>query len=152
VLGETLTQRHGGDDLGQGRLRGAAQRRPDGIAERPRIGVGLLEQGGGVGLFVAASGPDVLAVEAGFADRRVQGALERQGEHGRGGVDLDREAGRRGIAQPQRASLDLTQDVDDPPILEPGLVIEEAAELLGQLRDDRLGAPGRVQPVVVDPP
>lgn len=64
-------------------------------------------KGSGVGLFVAASGPDVLAVEAGFADRRVQGALERQGEHGRGGVDLDREAGRRGIAQPQRASLDL---------------------------------------------
>jgi hypothetical protein len=97
-LGEALTQRHGGDDLGQGRLRGAAQRRPNGVAERSRVDVGLLEQGGGVGLFVASSGPDVLAIEVGFADRRVQGALERQGKRGRGGVYLDCEAGRRGIA------------------------------------------------------
>ena len=46
--------------------------------------------------------------------------------------------------------FDPPQQVDDPPVLEPHLVVKEPPELLRQLPYGRLGAFGGRQPVVVD--
>ncbi len=54
------------------------------------------------------------------------------------------------VAQGQRLGLDAVQDVHDAAVLQPGLVVQKAPQLLRQLRHRALGVLAGLQPVVVD--
>ena len=81
--------------------------------------------------------------------RGVQRALQRQLDRRAGEGDLYRRAGRRRGAQGQRLALDAVQQVHDAAVLQPGLVVEEATQLLRELRHRALGVLARLQPVVM---
>ena len=68
----------------------------------------------------------------------------------RGGGDRSEKPGGRTIANGDRLMLDDPQDLDDSSVLEPGLVIDEAAQLCGERRHRALRVVACVEPVVVD--
>jgi hypothetical protein len=146
---QSMLQRMLAHQLGQPDL-GAAKQGPEhATAQRSGIHIDLVEQRGQVGFLVGRL--DRAAVDGRLGDRRIQRAFHRKHEVGRRGIQLgsDRDAF---FAQAQRMRFDLVQDVDHPAVFRPHLIIEKAAELLGQLAHRGLGPLGGVQPVVVDVP
>ena len=68
---------------------------------------------------------------------------------GEGRVDVGARR-RHVVADRERAGLDAPQDVHDAAVLRPHLVVEEAAQVLGEDTDGGLGLLAGVEPVVVD--
>ena len=147
-----MGERAAADQVREADLRSAPQRGPDVAAQRARVDVDLLEEGGGIALVLAARGPDGLAVDARLADGGIKRPFHREPDLGRRGVELDREVDPGLVTQAERAGLDVAQQVDHPPVLEPHLVVEEPSQLLGQLPHRRLGGLGGLQPVMVHVP
>lgn len=79
-----------------------------------------------------------------------EGSLHRQRDGRRGGIELGDQVAHRGVPHGQGRTLDGPQQLDDATVLEPDLVVEEAAQLLGAAEDRLLGALGGVEPVEVD--
>ena len=55
-----------------------------------------------------------------------------------------------GIAYGERRGLDGADQVEDPPVLQPHLVVEESAQLFGDLPNGALRPLGRLRPLMVD--
>jgi hypothetical protein len=55
------------------------------------------------------------------------------------------------VADAECLALDGAEQVEDPPILEPHVIVEEAAELVGEETNGGLGALAGVDPVEMDP-
>ena len=55
------------------------------------------------------------------------------------------------MAHGDGVGLDASQDLHDPPVLQPRLIVEEPAELLREAGDGALGVLAGVEPVVVQP-
>ncbi|MNE75777.1 hypothetical protein D3C80_1719670 [compost metagenome] len=90
-----------------------------------------------------------LLLDPWFQRRAVQRPVEGQVEVGRGVVQAQRQLARRPFAQLQGLAFNVAQQTHDPPVLQPGLVVQVAAQLLGQPGYGALrGFPG-FQPVVV---
>ena len=90
------------------------------------------------------------AVHLGGRAGVVERPLERQRDLDAGLVDHQARASGGAARTAQGGGLDRAHQVQDPPVLQPHLVVEEAPQLLGDLPHGALGALGRLRPVVVD--
>ncbi len=126
-----------------------AQRGAHVAAQQVGIDVDLLEQGARVGLVVARCRPYRVAVDARLAGGRVERPFHRQPQFRRHRVEFRHRPGRGVVAQRECPRLDVPQQVDHPPVLEPDLVVEEPPQLLGQLPHRLLRRACGPQPVVV---
>ena len=149
-LGEAVFQRLLADQLRQAYLRALLQGPPDAHRQPGRVHMHLLEQRRRV--EAALPGLNRRTVDRRLRHRRVQRSLHRQRDRRGGAVDLGGQADAMLLAQPQRVRLDAAQDVHHPPVLQPGLIVKEPAQLLGQHPHGCLGTLPGVQPVVVDVP
>ncbi len=146
-LGQALLQRLGVQQLVQRDLWLAAQCMLHRRAQARLVHHDLLEQPGGVD--VVRAGFDGHLGQPRPHRGREQRPLQRQRDVRTHGVDLHhRTAGRR-PAQRECFALDAAQQLQDAAVLHEGPVVQEAAQLLRQLRHGALRVFAGLQPVVV---
>ncbi len=82
--------------------------------------------------------------------RREQRPVHHQGNVRRGLVELHHRPGRRCVAKRKRALLDVPDQLHDPAVVLPCLVVEVAPQLLRQARHGALRHFTRLDPIVVN--